>query len=271
MNHRLTPDGVRYLIMAQGRAQPMPFHLRALMPLICGTNETRWVAVNVVSVFTSAFLIGVLAVQMGATWMQAVLAAALFLVLPWVRFCWECPVLVDMPGLALALLAAVLAPINPLGCAVALAAAALTSEKAPIWAALFAWNPILLFGLMVPLCVNAMREPAAIDPLDRHAETLTHPLRTGLKYHRGVWLDPRVMLLPWGACLVAAINPSWQLAAVLVASYAQLFVATDTVRLYQQAAPIVCIAAATALPISFAFVAIVGAVALWNPWGRAQP
>lgn len=77
------------------------------------------------------------------------------------------------------------------------------------------------------------------------------------------------MLLPWGACLLAILNPSWQLLAVLAFGYAQLLVATDTVRLYQQAAPVVCIAAATALPISVGFAAV-SVAAIWNPWGGAR-
>jgi hypothetical protein len=122
---------------------------------------------------------------------------------------------------------------------------------------------------VVPLLLNVLRKPAPVAPDDPYAETLLKPLRTGLRSHRYDWFNPAVMLLPWGACLVSVINPSWQLATVLAVAYAQLLVATDTQRLYQHAAPIVCIAAATALPISFAFVAIMGLWAIWNPWGRA--
>ena len=271
MRFRITPDGRRYLAMGAGHAEPMPFHLRTLLPAACGTNVVRWAWANIFGIAGSAVLIVELAVLQGATAGQGVLAAVLFLALPWVRFCSRAPVLVDMPALALALSAAVLFLSGYVGLSVvAVSVAALASEKAPVWAALFAWHPILLIGLIVPLLERLISKPPPVAPNDPLAETLTHPIRSSMKWHRGQWLDPRVMLLPWGACLLAVANPSAQLAAVVAVAYAQLLVATDSVRLYQQAAPIVCIAAATALPFSLPIVAVVAAAHLTHPWRRAQ-
>jgi hypothetical protein len=271
MTFRLTPDGVRYLAMGAGYAQPMPFHLRTLLPLVCGTNRGFWIAANFLGIAGSAILIVALAVLQGAATAQGVLAAALFLSLPWVRFCSRAPVLVDMPALALALFSAVLFLSGYVALSVfAAGIAGLSSEKAPVWAALFAWHPVLLIGLIAPALMRLTSKPREVDPAEPHAETLTNPVRSAMRYHHGQWLDPRIMLLPWGACLLAVANPSAQLAAVVAVAYAQLLVATDSVRLYQQAAPIVCISAATALPFTLPIVAVIAAAHLSHPWRRAR-
>ncbi len=271
MKFRLTPDGRRYLEMGAGMAQPMPFHLRTLLPAICGATPARWTLANALGIAASAILIVALATLLGATMWQGVLAAALFLLLPWVRFCSRCPVLVDMPALALSLLSAVLFLSGYVVPSVmAVSVAALSSEKAPVWAALFAWHPVLLIGLLIPVLERLTSTPGRDAPGRPDAEVLTNPVRSAMKWHRGKWLDPRVMLLPWGACLLAVVNPSAQLTAVIAVAYAQLLVATDSVRLYQQAAPIVCIAAATALPLSFPLVAAVAIIHLTHPWRAAQ-
>ncbi len=268
---RLTPDGRRYLEMGAGVAQPMPFHLRALLPTICGANRNRWAWANLFGAAGSTLLIVALATLSGATMGQGILAGGLFLLLPWVRFCFGAPVLVDMPALALSLLSAVLFLGGYLYLAVfAVSIAAMASEKAPVWAALFAWHPVLLVGLLIPVLERLTSTPGRDAPGRPDAEVLTNPVHSAMKWHRGKWLDPRVMLLPWGACLLAVANPSWQLCAVVAVAYAQLLVATDSVRLYQQAAPIVCIAAATALPLSLPLVAVVAIVHLTHPWRAAQ-
>lgn len=248
MSLRLTPDGQRYLSMAAGMPQPMPFHLRRLIPTLCGGSEARWIAVNVASILGAAVLTGILATQHGATIEQSAVAGALLLGLPWVRFCWSRPVLVDMPALALALLAAVLVPINVYACGAALVAAALTSEKAPIFASLFAWNPLLLTGLAVPVLLYLWKRPAQVDPNDPLARTLSQPLATGLSSHANAWRSAHAMLFPWGACLAVIAAPSVWVGVALLVGYAQLLVATDSVRLYQQAAPVLCISAAFVIP-----------------------
>lgn len=39
------PDGARYLHLAAGNQVPRPFHLRWLLPKVCGVNPVRWWAV----------------------------------------------------------------------------------------------------------------------------------------------------------------------------------------------------------------------------------
>ncbi len=73
------------------------------------------------------------------------------------------------------------------------------------------------------------------------------------------------MVAPWGVCLAALYYPSWQTVVVLVLAYAQLLVATDTVRLYQTAAgPTVALAAATIIPTQWLPLALALHVCWWN-------
>jgi hypothetical protein len=258
----VSPDGARYLALARGEPQPMPFHLRWLLPKVLWTREWAWVACSIWSTMACAVLVALLAIHHDASPTQAAIAAALFLGLPSTRFLLRFPVLIDAPALAVTL-AAVLVPDWRVAAALVVIAACI-SEKAPLFAAAFALNPWFLLALAVPLVRWVFFAPAEIDPRDPFATTLSHPFRTGLLAHQGQWLDPRKMLLPWGACLVVlfAPEPLWLL-PVLVAM-AQIFIATDTVRLYQMAAPAVCVAAALLIPEAIAIPVL---VAHWfNPW-----
>jgi len=238
----ITPDGARYL----AARPPAPFHLRVLIPWLCQDIAARWLAAAWCGLAAMALGIMLLA----PTWQAGVAAALLAAALPMVRFNIEHPVLVDLPALGLATLAAGLWHVGwwPAALLVVLLAGA-AKETAPVFAALFAWTPVLLLGLVVPLIVRWRREPGD-DVLDEHnAWVLAHPIQAAREYHDG-WLrnlDPR-LVAPWGAAVVALAAPTWQLAAVLAVAYAQLLIATDTVRLYQWAAPVVALAAVAAVP-----------------------
>jgi hypothetical protein len=162
--------------------------------------------------------------------------------------------------MALTTLAAWLAVHGHLEAALGVAAlAAAVWEKSPLFAAAFSWQPWLLLALLVPLV--RMRVPPPAPPDD---QTLAHPIKTGLQWHRNQWRNPYKMALPWGACLIALVDPPIELAVALVLAYGQLLMATDTVRLYQHAAPMACIAAASVCPIEWAWVIL---AAHWlNPW-----
>jgi hypothetical protein len=136
-------------------------------------------------------------------------------------------------------------------------------ETAPIFAALFAWSPWPLVGLLAPLA--ALRIIAdGPDVLDAHnAWILEHPLRASWKFHKGHLLDGAKFLAPWGGAVAGFAHLDWQLAAVLAAAYGQVVVATDTVRLYQWAAPVMCVAAATAVPT--AWLPLLVLATIWNP------
>lgn len=265
MRFTLTPDGHRYLNMGNGlAAEPVPFALRPLLPFICRDSQWRWIAAMVMGITCSVVLTGFLALQHGATEIQALVAMALLAGLPSLRFSFFAPVLVDMPAMALSLGAAVLWPIEPIWAFGIASLAGLVSEKAPIWAAVFALQPWLLLGLWAPLCSWLFfggTRPRADDPL---ADTINHPIRSSLRFHSGQWRDLRLMILPWGACLVVMADLTPWLLIALAVGYAQILVATDTVRLYQQAAPVVCILAAIMIPAHLALPAVL--FHWFNPW-----
>lgn len=248
----LTPDGRRYLAMGAGRRVCLPFHLRWLVPFVCRESYARWRVVSLVSLAAVAVLV---AVFVGTPWAAAVVA------LPGLDFNRRHPVLVDAPGLALALLAAVLWPVAPWAAVAVACVAGMVRESAPVWAAVFAWSVWPLLGLVPVVLRWSMRQGE--DPCG-YGAVLRRPLRSALEAHRGRWLDPAVMVAPWGGLLVAAGNLSPRVAVALAVGYGQLLVATDSVRLYQWAAPVVAVAAFGAVPPAWhplLALSIVG-----NPW-----
>ena len=255
----VTPDGQRYLAMASGQRIARPFHLRWLIPKVCGKSPTNWRAVQYAS------LLGLLpaAVWYGGFGWRG-LFVALFIVGcsgVW-KFNWRWPVLVDAPAMLLALTAAASAKhgIWPLAVVLALACGCV-KETSPIFASLWAWSPVLLIGLVSPTLRALWR--AGDDVLDEeNAWILEHPIRASVKYHKGIptW----AWVLPWGAGVVALANGSPQLWATLLVAYAQCLVATDSIRLYQWGFPVVAVAAAGAVPL--AWLPVLLAVHLVNPF-----
>lgn len=261
MSIRMTPDGARYLALAKGHNVPWPFNYRRLIPWLCRDKPKRWVASTVLGVVGmsvgTAFLAG--------TWEVGLAAGIMMFALPMNRFNLSAPVLVDAPAMLLAIAAAVVLPHSwPIAVTLVVLAGA-TKESAPVFAALYAWNLLLLVGLVVPIAVRLIARPGPDPIVDaEHAFVLGHPFRAGLKYHRGQWLDGGKMLVPWGGALVGLAALDWHLGALLAVAYAQLLFATDTVRLYQWAAPVLCVAACSVVPVSWLPVIVVSTI--WNPW-----
>ena len=249
----LTPDGVRYLAASSQRVA-RPFHLRWLLPRLLGADSRRWQYVTRASVLA----IGVLtALYAHSVWMVAVIA------LPGLWFNWRHPVLVDAPAMALALAAAVLWPIYwPAAIAVVLVAGCVR-ETAPVWSAVYAWQPWLLAGL-VPVGMRwLMRQgPDVLDA--ENAWILAHPFQASRKYHAGLWLDARMMVAPWGGLVAAVAFLDARLEVALGLAYAQLAAATDSVRLYQWAAPVLALRCVDGLP-SWAL-APLALLTVFNPW-----
>jgi hypothetical protein len=251
--------------MASGEAQPVPFHLRWLMPKLCGVTILPWACAAWASALALTVGVFFLARAHGLENPQAFLAAGLVLGMPAVRFMLVAPVLMDLHGTAFAVLAAVAAVNGELELAVAISVlGSCVSEKVSVFAALFALEPLLLAGALAPVIRFLTSEPGEVDPDEPNAETLMHPFKSALRAHYGRWREPDRMIFPWGVGLLALMNPTPQLLAVLAVAYAQLLIATDVVRLYQSASPIVCIIAASVVPVEWIPVAL---VAHWfNPW-----
>lgn len=256
-----SPDGRFYKLTQVGAETPRPYYLRLLPRLLPPSDSgLEWRLVCAVSlVLTSVAM----SIYSGGSWV----AVALLMALPGVSLvAWRFPVLVDPPAYALALVSAALVVTGHpvIGALFALAAGA-TKESAPVFAALWAWSPWPLLGLLVPAVAYATVTPGKV-PEWAH-EWLASPRAAARAAHSAHALDGRVMLAPWGACLAALTAPTLPIMAALGVAYAQLVTANDLVRLYQWAAPPVAVAAASVIPAEFAL-AVVG-LHVFNPWKGA--
>lgn len=252
----VTPDGACYI----SDNPPSPYHLRVLLPALCKRNPTRWQAATYAGIALTA--IGTWALIGG--W-AGITAALLVLALPSTRFNASNPVLVDAFALGAATCSAALmvhGQVIPALIAALIAGA--TKETAPVFAALFAWNPLLLAGLIVPLLVRLTRTPGTFTVNEHHRWVLDHPIKASKQYHHCYLLDLHPNLItPWGGCVVALGAPSVQLITTLIVAYLQLIIATDTVRLYQWAAPIVAVSAVSA--VSWQWWSLLVVVTAFNP------
>lgn len=211
-----TPDGVRYLTMGGGQRVPLPYHLRWFVPFVARQIGWRWRAVHIASLVTLAAAFAVYLVQLGHEWTAAAAGVALAALLPGVgRFARRFPILVDAPAQALALLAVVTLHEGWWWAAVPLAVAAgATKEAAPIHAAVWAWHPLLLVGMLAP----AVRALVPAGPEVEGAGIKIAAKRPTWDL-AGPWSDPFLVAFPWGPCLAAMWAPSWQLAAALAVGY----------------------------------------------------
>jgi hypothetical protein len=248
----VTPDGERYLAAASGRRVARPFHYRWLIPRLCGISLTNWRAMRLVSL---AALCGAAYLHGGFGWRGLFVAAFPIGCAGVWRIHRDHPVLVDLPAMAVCLWAAVCVQHGCWIPAVLLAIVAGTiKETSPVFAALWAWNPILLVGLVAPAVRHLQHAgPDVLD--DENRWILDHPFRASRKYHQGYPL--RIWVLPWGVGIAGLAVLSWPLAVTVAFAYAQCLIATDTVRLYQWAWPTVAIATAAAVPPAWWLPAIV--------------
>jgi hypothetical protein len=249
-----------------------PFHLRWGLPALCGANLRAWWAVWI----TSWIVLGVSTVgwafARGLTPAQACLTGVLLLGLPGILGPGvSIPVQVDLPATALTMLGVALAvtghPIWIVVGIMVIMVASSVRETAPICAALWLWSPWPLIALVVPLIIAIVRKPAASSGIPEWDRITAHPFRTSLEYHAGRWRDARLMILPWGVCLVGLYALDWRLAIILGIAYAQLLIATDTVRLYQHVAgPALAITAAALIPDAWVPLAMIGHLFwIWKP------
>ena len=123
----------------------------------------------------------------------------------------------------------------------------------------------LLIVVLVLVAARHLTTASGPDPLGAKFDDIAaHPLRAGLAAHRGRWRDGRLMVAPWGVCLLALHAPTWPIVAVIAVAYLQLLIATDTVRLLHHAAgPPLAAAAATVIPVAWLPLACVVHAAWW--------
>lgn len=264
----LTPDGVRYWKIAGGDRVALPFHLRWLVPFVCRHRPRRWEAARWLSATATLALLAVYARSHGLDWGRTAAVVAASAWLPFVRVWFRALVLVDGPAFALALAAAVVAPHNlPAAIALAVVAGA-CKEHSPITAAVLAWNPLLLIGLVAPALRLLVRQGDDLPP-----EAFSMPVNPGLHRNRG-WLDPYQALAPWGVGLAALADPTLALAAAFAVGYGQLAIVQvmglplwvgrwDSARIYQSVFPVVMVAAFAVLPDALVAPAVVAHI--FNP------
>lgn len=266
---RIGPDARRYLAAASGTPVPRPFHLRWLLPYFCGSSLRPWWWVWLISwPIAAAGMAGWVIPDHG--WQVGLAAVALLLALPGVLGPQVViPVGVDLPATAVTLVGVAVFelghPSQMVAGVVTIAIASTIRETAPVWAALWVWSPWPLLALIVPAVAAVVRTPGP-DPLGPQFQWIAdHPVRAALQHHSGRWRDAWLLIAPWGVCLAALVEPSWQLIVVLVVAHLQLLVATDTVRLVQHAAgPPMAIAAAQVIPMQWLLVACVAHVVWWR-------
>jgi hypothetical protein len=269
----ISPDGRRYLAMGAREAVPRPFAARWLLPRVCGASETRWRWSTDLHLVSLPPLLYLWLEPYTADERLRAIGALLVCGLPGIwRIHLRWPVGVDPPALAWAVAAALLMRYDQplLAVAAALIAGAM-KETSPVFAACFAWHPLPLLGLLAPAIATWLVKPGP-DPMSQD-DVLTNPLMASRLYHVGRWFDAKLMAAPWGVCLLAVLATDSRLAVPLLVTvalaYGQTLVATDTVRLYQWAAPPVIAATVTVLPSQWAVAAF--AAHLLNPWaGKAE-
>lgn len=261
---RLGPDAARYLLAARGVPVPRPFHLRWLLPAVCGDDVKAWRAVWVASWPVAA---------LGFVWWQeftpqALAGAAFLLALPGILGpSVSIPVQTDLPALALGLVSCALINMgHPAQIAAGVGVATFAGcirETSPASVALWAWSPWPLLGLLAPAVAALVCKPGPCPVGLQHISD--HPMRASIDHHRGQWRDAWVMVAPWGVCLAALHGATWQVWAVLAVAYLHVIVATDTVRLYQHAAgPVMAATAAQVIPAQWLPLAVAVHVAWWR-------
>lgn len=232
----VTHDGMQYLAPAAERKSP--FQLRWLLPAVLPRNPWAWAAVSWVALVCTCLLFP------GDLW-----TCAAWVALPWFRCMAAAPVLVDAPAFAMSLACRRWPnPLWGLGAAV--------SERMPVMAALMVWDApesllVVLVGMFWAGAAYLLLEPSGKHTMPSATERL---------------LDWRTMLAPWGLGVAALLIPGWTLpeVALVAVAYGQMLVATDSVRMYQWAAPVVLPRAIAAIPLRLRLPAM---VLHWlNPW-----
>lgn len=239
----LLPDSLHYLRAAEGLAVPHPYRLRWLLPRVLGPHPERWRVLTYASLATLPIAAAIYFLTRGLTGYRVAFAAALLCVLPGLRLSARFPVLIDAPSFTGALLVAACATAAPWWVTALLALLlGATRETAPVFAALWAWHPLPLVGLLAVGWWRPAAPPSPDEPW------LSRPYAEAWRERVRVRFDRLVYVAPWGAALAGLCVPSWQMAATVAAAHAQLFAAVDTLRLTVWAGPVLVLGAAQLLP-----------------------
>ncbi len=207
-------DGNRY---TSGKAQPPPFHRRW-----CGWPVRALQAATLVSLVALGVLMG------------SPTKAVMLLTLPGAWFIATHPTTTDAPCMLLAWCAALLFPAHPYVALLLSMLAGFIHERGPVFAALYAWHPLLLLGLVA---VGWWRTPAGRDK----DGLVGHSTWQAIKAHRPYqdMLDPVIVALGLRAALAWPIyaGGSTRAWAALVMAFGSRIIGSDTCRFLFWAAP----------------------------------
>lgn len=219
---RLSPDGWYYLRAAMGLRVPQPYARRWFLPAMLGPDPTVWVWTT----WVALGLTPALAWAYFGDWRPALLLS----LMPGVwRIPRRFPILLDAPLFAGTLAVAILTREYPYAGAVAALLLGATCERGPVFAAVWAWSPWPLAGL---LASGWWLRPAPPDQ-----PWLTHPVRAALDLRRAIGWDWSLYTRPLG---LAWFGFDGSLRAILAVCLAlgQLLTAQDTIRLTVWCAPV---------------------------------
>ncbi len=228
---QITPDGAFYGAMGRGAFVPRPYSLRTL-PILVG-SVMAWRVIHAVSFLTFAVCSHIVADAMGVSGLWCAVGV---LTLPFVRQSVVWPVLLDMPMLAVAALAAAVATVSPVFAVVIVALSVLIHERAPVWSAIYAapfvpWEWLAFAACTGLIFAAVVYTSCETHPDEQRIEWLRSPLASAWARHAPTLHDPRVWLLPLGVCVLGALWGWWP-ALALVVGYAGCLVAQDRARIY---------------------------------------
>lgn len=207
-------DGNRY---TSGKPQPTPFHRR-----FCGWNKRVIQAVSLGSMVALGMCMG--------DWKRAVL----LLTLPGAWFCITHPTTTDALCMLLGWLSSLLMPEHAPFAVLLSCLAGFVHERGPVFAALYAWHPLPLLGLV---CVGWWRKPAGQD----HDRLVGHGIWEQVKAHRPYvdLLDGKMVALGYRAALPIAAwwGTSPRAWAAVALAFGSRVMGTDTCRYLFWAAP----------------------------------
>ena len=208
-------DGERY---TSDKPQPYPFHRRW-----CSWPK-KWLTYTSIG---SLVMLGWLMDD----WKHALV----FCTLPGFWFAATHPTTVDAPAMLLALLAALLFPIQPWVACLLACLSGVIHERGPVFAALYAWHPLLLVGLVA---VGWWRKAAPPDGDALVGRGLLQSLTLHKPFHDWLGTDQNVFALRGLPLMAAYFGESPQAWAALAVAWCSRLVGTDLGRFAFWAAPI---------------------------------
>lgn len=253
----VTPDGRFYLAMGRGEFVPRPYSLRSIARWV-----SNWEAVSITSMVITAIGLYVWASALHGS-MIGVITCAFWGALPATRRLASWTTLVDHASQLSIILAGIASLWSPWLALPIVLAGQIAHERIALYGPLMMWvtsgdiaAPVVcLIASYVAYTVRY--EAKAYHPMEREIEWLREPFRYSVEQHRQAAHDWTIWLMPWGIVWAWLLAPSWHAIVAVLIAYGSLAVSVDRVRTMQAAPFVLCLCAALALPLEFAFLGYV--------------